>query len=129
MKLSFEGGGDRRRGTVLVAGGVELRTPSSGGEEQVTGPSAEKAKAAALKQVGGGTVLEIEQQDGDGPGAYEVEVKRPDGSTVEVYVGTGSTLPAAPRTTTTGQRTRARARRTDAHPTGPHPYAVGRDGG
>jgi Peptidase propeptide and YPEB domain len=72
--------------TVLAAGGVGIAYAVSGGEEQVTGPSAEKAKAAALKAVGGGTVLEIEQQDGDGAGAYEVEVKRPNGSTVEVYI-------------------------------------------
>lgn len=55
-------------------------------EEQVTGPSAEKAKSAALKAVGGGTVTEVERQDGDGAGLYEVEVQRPDGSQVEVHV-------------------------------------------
>lgn len=81
---------------VLIAGGAVLALAAGGigiayavggeDEEQVTGPSAEKAKAAALEQVGGGTVLEVEKQDGDGGGAYEVEVERPDGSQVEVHV-------------------------------------------
>ena len=48
-----------------------------GGGEQVKGPAAEQAKAAALKAVGGGKVLEVEGQDGDGAGVYEVEVRRP----------------------------------------------------
>jgi uncharacterized membrane protein YkoI len=73
--------------TVVAAGGVGIAYAVGGdSEEQVTGPSAEKAKAAALKATGGGTVLEAERQESDGKGAYEVEVKRPDGSTVEVYV-------------------------------------------
>ena len=44
------------------------------------------AKAAALDAAGGGTVLEVEHQDGDGNGAYEVEVRRTDGSTVEIHL-------------------------------------------
>jgi hypothetical protein len=57
-----------------------------GSEEQVTGPDAEKAKTAALEAVGGGTVTEIEHQDGDGAGLFEVEVLRDDGSQVEVHI-------------------------------------------
>jgi hypothetical protein len=71
----------------LAAGGIGIAYAVGGdSEEQVTGPSAEKAKAAALDAVGGGTVLEVERQDGDGAGVYEVEVQRPDGSQVEVHV-------------------------------------------
>jgi uncharacterized membrane protein YkoI len=72
----------------VAAGGIGVAYAVSGGdsEEQATGPEAEAAKAAALEQVGGGEVLEVERQDGDGPGAYEVEVRRDDGSQVEVYV-------------------------------------------
>jgi uncharacterized membrane protein YkoI len=71
----------------LAAGGAGVAYGVSGdSKEQVTGPSAEKAKSAALDAVGGGTVLEVERQDGDGAGVYEVEVKRPDGSQVEVHV-------------------------------------------
>ena len=43
-------------------------------------------KGRRAEQVGGGTVLEVEKQDGDGDGVYEVEVERPDGSQVEVHV-------------------------------------------
>jgi Peptidase propeptide and YPEB domain len=72
---------------VVAAGGIGVAYAVSGdSEEQATGPEAEQAKSAALEQVGGGTVVGVERQDGDGPGAYEVEVKRDHGSQVEVYV-------------------------------------------
>ena len=71
----------------LAAGGVGIAYAVGGdSEERVTGPDAERAEAAALESVGGGTVLESEHQDSDGAGAYEVEIERPDGSQVEVYV-------------------------------------------
>ncbi len=72
---------------VLAAGGAGIaKAVGVGGGENVTGPAAEQAKAAALKAAGGGTVLEVEGQDGDGGGVYEVEVRRADGSTVEVHL-------------------------------------------
>jgi Peptidase propeptide and YPEB domain len=73
----------------LAAGGVGIAYAVGGGdsEEQVTGPDAEKAKAAALEAVGGGTVTEAEYQESGGDGVYEVEVQRPDGSEVEVHIG------------------------------------------
>jgi hypothetical protein len=70
----------------LAAGGVGIAYAVGGDEEQVTGPAADKAKRAALDEVGGGKVLEVEREDGDGGGVYEVEVERPDGSQVEVQV-------------------------------------------
>ena len=57
-----------------------------GSEEQVTGPDAEQASQAALDAVGGGTVTEVEYQDSDGAGTYEVEVEQADGSQVEVHL-------------------------------------------
>lgn len=72
---------------VLAAAGAGIaKAIGVGGGEQVTGPAAEQAKAAALKAAGGGTVLEIEGQDGDGAGVYEVEVRRADGSQVEIHL-------------------------------------------
>lgn len=69
----------------VAAGGVGIAQAVGGGsEEQVTGPSAEKAKSAALKAVGAGTVTEVERQEG-GRG-FEVEVRRNDGSHVDVRV-------------------------------------------
>ena len=55
-------------------------------EEQLTGPEAEKAKSAAIAAVGGGTVTEVERDDGNGTGAFEVEVTREDGSQLEVHL-------------------------------------------
>ena len=71
---------------LLVAlGGAGIAYANGGdSEEQVTGPDAEKAKSAALAAVGGGTVTEVERDDGGG--VYEVEVKRDDGSQVEVHL-------------------------------------------
>jgi len=87
----------RNRRNALVAGGVVAAALAIGGvgiaqavggdsETPVTGAAAEHAKAAALDAAGGGTVLEIEHQDGDGAGLYEVEVRRTDGSTVEIHL-------------------------------------------
>jgi hypothetical protein len=71
----------------LAAGGAGIAQAVGGGsEEQVTGPAAEKATTAALKAAGGGIVTEIEHQDGDGAGVYEVEVRRNDGTQVEVHL-------------------------------------------
>jgi uncharacterized membrane protein YkoI len=71
----------------LAAGGVGIANAVTGdSEEQVTGPDADKAKAAALDAVGGGTVSEIEYQEAGSAGFYEVEVTRDDGSQVEVHL-------------------------------------------
>jgi uncharacterized membrane protein YkoI len=56
-------------------------------EEQVTSPDAQKAKSAAIAAVGGGTLTEVERDDGYGTsGVYEVEVTRDGGSQVEVHL-------------------------------------------
>jgi Peptidase propeptide and YPEB domain len=69
------------------AGGAGIAYATGGNSaEQVTGPDAEKAKSAAIAAVGGGTVTEIERDDGDGTGAFEVEVKRDNGSQVEEHL-------------------------------------------
>jgi Peptidase propeptide and YPEB domain len=72
----------------LAAGGVGIASAVGGGEgeEQVTGPDADRAERAALDAVGGGSVTEIEYQESGGAGVYEVEVKRDDGSQVEVHL-------------------------------------------
>ena len=69
---------------VLVGGaGIAYATGGDSGE-RVTGPGAEKAGSAALRAVGGGTVTEVEREDG--AGAFEVEVERDDGRQVEVHL-------------------------------------------
>jgi hypothetical protein len=82
------------RKVVAVAAGVAAAagiafgaTYAIGGSgEKVSGPAADDASAAALAFAGGGTVTAVEKQDGDGPGAYEAEVKRDDGSQIEVHL-------------------------------------------
>jgi uncharacterized membrane protein YkoI len=73
---------------MLVALGSAGIAYANGGdsEEQLTGPDAEKAKNAALAAVGGGSVTEVERDDGYGTGVFEVEVKRDDGAQVEVHL-------------------------------------------
>ena len=75
---------------MLVAlGGAGIAYAAGGdSEEQLTGPDAQKAKSAAIAAVGGGTVTEVERDDGDGTGTgvFEVEVKRENGTQVEVHL-------------------------------------------
>jgi uncharacterized membrane protein YkoI len=71
---------------LAVATGAGIAQAVSGSEESVPGAIAQKARVAAVAATGGGTALEVERQDGDAAGAYEVEVRRPDGSAVEVHL-------------------------------------------
>ena len=76
---------------LLALGGAGIAYANGGdSEEQVTGPDAEKAKSAAIAAVGGGTVTEVERDEGDDgygtSGVYEVEVTREDGSQLEVHL-------------------------------------------
>ena len=72
---------------LLALGGAGIAYANGGdSEEQVTGPDAEKAKSAAIAAVGGGTVTEVEREDDGSAGGFEVEVKRDDGSQVEVHL-------------------------------------------
>jgi uncharacterized membrane protein YkoI len=73
---------------MLVALGSAGIAYANGGDsaEQLTGPDAQKATSAAIAAVGGGTVTEVERDDGNGTGAFEVEVTRDDGSQVEVHL-------------------------------------------
>ncbi len=70
----------------LALGGAAI-AGSSGvfddGDAQLTGPSADRAKAAALRITGGGKANAVERDSEDGA-TYEVEVTRPDGKTVDV---------------------------------------------
>jgi uncharacterized membrane protein YkoI len=54
----------------------------------LAGAEAEKASDAALAAVGGGTVLEVEAAD-DAGSAYEVEIRKSDGTVVEVLIDRG----------------------------------------
>jgi hypothetical protein len=76
---------------VVIAGGVGAGPASSqsgpvfsqgGDDDELTGPTRDRAVAAALKATGGGTVTDTEI--GDEGAAYGVEVLLSDGREVEV---------------------------------------------
>ena len=69
----------------VAAGGVGIAQAVGGDDESetVTGPGADRAKAAALREIDGGRVNAVERDSEDGA-TWEVEVTRPDGKTVDV---------------------------------------------
>lgn len=67
---------------VASAAGTGIAIASSG--SGLDGPTQDRVERAALEHVGGGTVLESER--GDEGEAYEVEVRLPDGTVVEVHL-------------------------------------------
>ena len=73
---------------VLIAlGGAGLAIANRGGDDSdapLRGNALERATQAALAHTGGGTVIETEI--GDGGAAYGVEIRREDGSVVEVQL-------------------------------------------
>ena len=66
----------------LALGGATWAIAGSGDDASVSGPNADKAKAAALAHLGGGTTNEVERDDENGA-AWEVEVTQ-NGKTVDV---------------------------------------------
>jgi hypothetical protein len=69
---------------VVGAIGTGVAVATGGDEEALRGNAYDRATAAALDHVGEGTVTETEAGDGDT--AYEVEIRRDDGSQVEVQL-------------------------------------------
>ena len=68
-------------GLGIAAGSGENEGADS--DDSLSGAVAEQVSAAALGVTGGGTVVEVERSDDDGA-TYEAEVRRSDGSVVEV---------------------------------------------
>ena len=77
-------------GAVLAIGlggvGVAQAVGGDDGEGGATGSGADGAKAAALKLIPGGHVNAVER-DSEKGATWEVEVRKPDGSTVDVRLG------------------------------------------
>jgi hypothetical protein len=71
-------------GAIVIAGATGMGLAVAGDDEPLTGSNRDRATAAALEHVGGGTVVETEA--GDSGAAYEVEIRRDDGSQVEVQL-------------------------------------------
>lgn len=70
----------------LGLGGAAYVQASGDDDRMASGPSADAAKTAALKVTNGGTVNAVER-DGEKGATWEVEVTRPDGTTVDVRLG------------------------------------------
>ena len=70
----------------IAIGGVGMTLANGGNDSDtpLTGNDLDRATQAALDHTGGGTVLESEI--GDDGAAYSVEIKRGDGSVVEVQL-------------------------------------------
>jgi hypothetical protein len=71
---------------VLALGGTAVARATGAfddGDAQLTGLQAKRATAAALRVTGGGRANAVERDSEDGA-TYEVEVRRGDGSTVDV---------------------------------------------
>jgi hypothetical protein len=70
---------------ILAFGGVAIAGATQGDDDEqpLSGQVAEDAKAAALKEAGGGSVTEMERDVEDGR-TYQVEVRKADGTTVDV---------------------------------------------
>ncbi len=73
---------------------AENGAENEAGDDSVTGSGADKAKAAALKITGGGTANSVER-DSENGAVWEVEVTKPDGSTVDVRLDAGYGLVVA----------------------------------
>ncbi|MDX6423618.1 MAG: hypothetical protein QOI67_1089 [Gaiellaceae bacterium] len=76
--------------TALALGGSAIAGATSGGgssdgenEAQLSSSDAAKAGAAALRATGGGTV-QASERDNEKGATFEVEVRKPDGSVVDV---------------------------------------------
>lgn len=72
-------------GLALAGGGVGVAQAVGGDEpdRSATGPDADRAKAAAIERLPGGIAQAVER-DGEKGATWEVEVRKPDGSTVDV---------------------------------------------
>ena len=71
---------------LLALGGAAIARATGAfddGDAGMSGPAAERAKAAALRITGGGTANAVER-DSEAGATYEVQVTKTDGTTVDV---------------------------------------------
>ena len=94
-------------GVVLIAagaGGAVAVQAGSGDDAVATGAQAERAGAAAVKIAGGGSATSVER-DAEGKRVWEVEVAKPDGTTLEVDLDAAlKRVAAEPDDTESGER-------------------------
>ena len=72
----------------IAGGGAGIAAATGAGDDgngtPISGSALSKAKAAALQETGGGQVTATEVRDEEG--YYEVEVKKTDGSSLDVHL-------------------------------------------
>jgi len=71
---------------VLAAAAAGVADAVGGDDDQVTGPAADTAPAAAVGAVPGGTAGEVDQETDEATAVYGVTVSNPDGTAVEVHL-------------------------------------------
>ena len=76
----------------LALAGIGTAYAAGGDDDDVTGPTADKARAAAVQAVPGGQAGEVDQESGEGNTAYGVSVTKPDGTKVEVHLDRAFTV-------------------------------------
>jgi uncharacterized membrane protein YkoI len=82
MIAALAGGGAAIAGA--TGGDDSSSSSSSSSDKPITGSALDRAKAVALQQTGGGRVTDTELRDEEG--YYEIEVRRDDGSQVDVHL-------------------------------------------
>jgi uncharacterized membrane protein YkoI len=75
-------------GACGLGGAAIVQAGSDDGDRTVSGAQADSAKAAALRITHGGMANSVER-DGENGATWEVEVARPDGTTVDVRLDAG----------------------------------------
>ncbi|MFN8223279.1 MAG: hypothetical protein U0R50_08575 [Gaiellales bacterium] len=83
-------------GTALATGGDD--------EVRATGPEADRAASSALRITGGGTANVVER-DGEKGATWEVEITKPDGTTVDVRLDAAYGLVVVEGDSDTGEPT------------------------
>lgn len=71
---------------IVAAAGAGIGYAFDGDDDEVTGPAADRARAAAVEAVPGGTAGEVETESDEGAAAYGVQVTAPDGTALEVHL-------------------------------------------
>lgn len=89
MRLTKLAVGGSALALALGATGGTIAFASGNDDQTLGGPSADRARAAALRYTGGGKAGIVEPESSDpeeGGAAYGVEVAKPDGSPVDVFL-------------------------------------------
>ena len=91
--IAFAASGSSQSAAAITTTQAQPAAPPSGSpwgqqrsdETVLTGDAADKVTAAALAEVGGGTIVRVET-DADGHAKYEAHMTKADGTPVTVYV-------------------------------------------